>query len=433
MGIVTLASWTPSSEGNLLTFPTDGNCNPGPLDPFFECYDSAMRKQRLFTPGPTPLMPAAQNALASPLIHHRTPAFAVLLLETRERLQRIFRSDNDVVVLASSGTGAMEAAVASVLRAKLDRALIVATGKFGERWIDLCRVHGIPQDLLEKPYGQAPHSREIADRMLETGATALLVQGCETSTATQLDLESIGRDVRARVPESLIIVDAITALATQPLESQAWELDVVISGSQKSFAMSPGLAFMCLSPRALAAAQRAGTASYYFDLAREVLRQRDGQTAFTPAISLVQALHAAAGEILEQGLERVIQEAELMAAATRAGLQALGFRLLSSAPANAVTAAFPPSGIEVGTLIRSLESRFGVKVGGGQGELKGKILRIAHLGYFDTLDVFSILAALEICVSEHLIAREATGAGVATAMEVVRDQEATIRDQGVAT
>jgi len=368
-------------------------------------------------------MPVVQSALASPLIHHRTPAFAVLLLETRERLQKIFRSDSDVVVLTSSGTGAMEAAVASVLRPELDRGLIVSTGKFGERWIDLCRVHGIPHDVLTKPYGQAASSRDIADRMVESGANALLLQGCETSTATRLDLKSISHEVRSRVPEALIIVDAITALATQPVESQAWGLDVVISGSQKSFAMSPGLAFMCLSPHALAAAQRAGTKGYYFDLAREALRQRDGQTAFTPAISLIQALHAAAGEILDQGLDRVIREAELMATATRAGLQALGFKLLSSAPANAVTAAFPPTGIEAKNLIRSLESRFGVKVAGGQGVLKGKILRIAHLGYFDPLDVITLLAALEICVSEDALTPKATGAGVAVAMEVVRDQE----------
>ena len=382
-----------------------------------------MRKQRLFTPGPTPLMPVVQSALASPLIHHRTPAFAALLLETRERLQKIFRSTSDVVVLSSSGTGAMEAAVTSVLRPELDRALIVATGKFGERWSDLCRVHGIPHDVLTKPYGQAAHSREIADHMLKNKANALLLQGCETSTATQLDLQSIGQEVRSRVPEALIIVDAITALATQPVESQAWGLDVVISGSQKSFAMSPGLAFICLSSRALTAAQRAATTSYYFDLAREALRQRDGQTAFTPAISLVQALHAAAGEILDQGLDRVIHEAGLMAAATRAGLRTLGFKLLSSAPANAVTAAFPPAGIEATNLIQSLESRFGLKVAGGQGELKGKVMRIAHLGYFDSLDVFTLLAALEICLSEHTLTPQVTGAGVATAMEVVRDQE----------
>lgn len=367
-------------------------------------------------------MPVVQQALASPLIHHRTSEFSELMLETRQHLQQIYRSDEDIVILSSSGTGAMEAAVASILRPAGDRALVVAVGKFGERWIDLCRTHEIAHDVLSKSWGEAAGPEEIVQSMHRAQANALLLQGCETSTGTAHDLESIAHAVRRDLPEALIIVDAITALASQPLETQAWQLDVVISGSQKSFAMSPGIAFLSLSPRAVQAAQRESGRSYYFNLAREITSQREGQSAYTPAISLIQALHASTGEILKEGLERIIRETALMAAATRAGLQALGFRLLSSAPANAVTAAFPPAEVNASRLIADLEASHGIKVAGGQGDLKGKILRIAHLGFFDTLDVFTVLSALELCLDDQAPGTRSVGAGVSAALQLVRGE-----------
>jgi serine---pyruvate transaminase len=357
-----------------------------------------MRKTRIFTPGPTPLMPQVQLAMARPIIHHRTPEFKELLAETLSGLKQVFKTENEVLILAASGTGAMEAAVGNLLNRE-DKALAVVVGKFGERWVELCQSFGVPCRSLCKPYGEAASADEIA-RELETEpqTAALLIQGCETSTATSHDLESIGNMVRERFPEVIIIVDGITSVAAEPVETDKWGLDVVISGSQKAFALPPGLAFMSLSPRAVAKLERTKAPVYYFNLLKELKNQQKGQTAFTPAVSLIVALNEAVRAILAEGLDRVVSEAGLMAQCTREGLRALGFRILSSSPANAVTAAFPPEGVSAGDLSKTLEQRFGIKVAGGQGDLKGKIIRIAHLGYFDTLDVFSVLAAVELCL-----------------------------------
>ncbi len=357
--------------------------------------------------------------MARPLIHHRTPEFRALFLATRGNLQKIFKTSGDVVILACSGSGAMEAAVTNLLGPD-DRALAVVAGKFGERWVEICQAHSIPCSPLCKDYGDAASAEEIVKALEDApGAKALLIQGCETSTATSHDLEAIARAVRRDFPDILIVVDAITTAACERLETDAWGLDVVISGSQKSFAISPGLAFLSLSSRALEQMARGGSGRYYFDLAREAAKQREGQTAFTPSVTLIEALHAATAEILEQGLERVIGEAELMARSARAGLQALGFRLLSQHPANAVTAVYPPPGIDASALSKALEERFGIKVAGGQAVLKGKILRLAHLGYFDLLDVFSVLSAIELSL-QALGVETGVGKGVGAALEVAR-------------
>lgn len=361
-------------------------------------------------------MPEAQLALARPILHHRTPEFKELFLETRRNLQQIFRTSSEVLILASSGTGAMEAAVCNLLSPK-DPALVVVAGKFGERWVEICKAHGIPCAMLEKEYGQAASPEEIGQALSrQERPRALLIQGCETSTATSHDLKGIASLVRAQFPDLLIIVDAITALGTQPVETDAWDLDVVICGSQKSFSIPPGLAMLSLSPRALQKL-KANEAShrYYLDLRKELKGQPSGSSAFTPAVSLLAALHEATRQILDQGLEQVISEAQQMARCTRSGLQALGFQLLSSSPAGAVTAAFPPRGVSAGDLSARLFERFGIKVAGGQGELKGKIIRIAHLGYFDLMDVFLVLSALELCLRELGLAIE-TGAGVRAAL-----------------
>jgi len=374
-----------------------------------------MQKIRIFTPGPTPLAPEAQLAMARPIIHHRTQEFKELFLETRRLLQDIFKTQNEILILTSSGTGAMEAAVCNLFSPQ-DQTLAVVAGKFGERWVEICQAFQIPCVSLTKEYGDAATAEEICEALERHPDTkGLLIQGCETSTATAHDLESIGNMVRREFPEVLIVVDAITTAGCQPLETDAWGLDVVISGSQKAFALPPGLAFMSISPRALQKISSAVSPRYYFNLAKELKSQQQGQTAWTPNVSLVVALNAVCKQILCEGLDKVIADAELMARCTRQGLLALNFRLLSSSPASAVTAAFPPEGVSASELSKKLKSRFGVQVAGGQGELKGKIIRIAHLGYFDTLDVFSILSAIELCLMEMGQSIE-PGAGVKAAM-----------------
>jgi aspartate aminotransferase-like enzyme len=378
-----------------------------------------MRKSRLFTPGPTPLIPEAQLALARPLIHHRTPEFKTLLQETRANLQRIFRTSHEVLILAASGTGAMEAAVSN-LHAPGDKVVAVVAGKFGERWAELAAAFGLEAVILSKEYGQAASAAEILTLLRQhPDARSVLLQGCETSTGTAHDLKAIGEAVRAEFPQVLIIVDAITAVGCQPVETDAWGLDVVICGSQKAFGLPPGLAFLSLSPKALAALQQTKSAPhYYLSLRKELKNQQAGGTAYTPAIGLIVALNEACKLILAEGLDRVVQTAETMARSTRAGLQALGFRLLSAAPANAVTAAFPPEGITAGELRSGLEKEFGIKIAGGQGHLKDSIVRIAHLGYFDPLDVVSVVAAIEFLLKRKgLIQR--MGSGVLAALNAV--------------
>lgn len=357
-----------------------------------------MHKKRLFTPGPTPLMPEAQLAMSRPIVHHRTAEFTELLVETRQNLQKIFRTENDIVILASSGTGAMDAAVSNLLSPG-DPVLAVVAGKFGQRWVQICQSYNIPCTSLEKESGEAASAQEICEALEHhPEIQAILIQGCETSTATSHDLERIAKLVGDKFPQVFIVVDAITALLTQPVETDQWGLDIVIGGSQKSFSLSPGLSFLTLSSRALKKMEANSSRPYYFNLPQEVQKQRKGQSAFTPAISLIVGLKETTREILRQTPDRVLADAELMARCTRAGLLELGFRLLSSSPANALTAAFPPDGVSAGELVKKLEDEFGTKVAGGQGELKNKIIRIGHLGYLDLLDVFSVLSAIELCL-----------------------------------
>ena len=376
-----------------------------------------MRKLRLFTPGPTPLIPEAQLAMARPLIHHRTSEFKDLLLETRLNLQRLFKTTAEMVILTSSGTGAMEAAVSN-LHAPGEKVLAVVAGKFGERWAEIAEVFGLECVSLCKAYGEAASPEEIVGHLrANPGVRSLLIQGCETSTGTSHDLEAIARSVRHEFPEILIIVDAISAVGCQPVKPDEWGLDVVISGSQKAFGLPPGLAFLSLGSHAVEVLEsKASAPHYYLNLRKEVRGQALGTTAYTPAITLMTALNEATRLMLKEGLDELISGAELMARCARKGLGDLDFRLLSSTPSNAVTAAYPPTGIAADELRSSLESSFGVKVAGGQGPLKGKIVRIAHLGYFDLLDVFLVLSAIEMCLKK--MGKTVTlGKGVSAAME----------------
>ncbi|HSR66301.1 MAG TPA: alanine--glyoxylate aminotransferase family protein [Acidobacteriota bacterium] len=381
-----------------------------------------MRKIRLFTPGPTPLSPQAQEALGRPIIHHRTPEYAELHKATAANLKKIFKTGNDLVMLSASGTGAMEAAVNNLLNAH-NHALVVVAGKFGERWFELCEKFGVPARALCKEYGEAASVDEIRSHLQSNPEIdALLLQGCETSTATSHDLRAIGSMLQSEFPKVISVVDGITTAACEPLETDEWGLDIVVSGSQKAFAVPPGLAFLSISPRALQQMKANQAPRFYFDLPKEVEKQAEGKTAYTSSVSLTAALYATTQSILEYGLERVIEETGQMARATRQGLKRLGFELLSQAPAYACTAAYPPEGFSGADLAKRLHERFGLKVAGGQGPLKGHIIRIAHLGYFDQLDVFTVLGAIEVCLKE-MGADFEPGAGVSAAVE------ATVRER----
>jgi len=363
--------------------------------------------------------------MAEPLIHHRTPEFKEVLNQARAKLQQIFRTRNEMLILTSSGTGAMEAAVSN-LHSPGEKVLAVVAGKFGERWEELAKAYGLTCITLTKEYGEAASAREIlALLQANPDVKSVLIQGCETSTATAHDLEAIAKAVKSEFPEVLLVVDAITAVGCQAVETDAWGLDVVICGSQKAFGLPPGLAFISLSPAALKTMEKRGSGPfYYFDLRKELKNQKGGATAYTPAISLIVALNKALDLMLSEGLDSILATAGLMALSTRKALEALGFRILSEAPANAATAAFPPAGMNADDLRKQLETEMGVKVAGGQGKLKGNVIRIAHLGYFDILDVVSVVAAIELVLVKRGVLA-GPGAGVQVALQEMAKAAAT--------
>lgn len=382
-----------------------------------------LRKERLFTPGPTPLLPAGQVAMASAGMHHRTAEFRALFSKTLADLREFIDTKNDVLVLASSGTGAMEASVSN-LTSPGDRVLVLTAGKFGERWRDLTRAYACNVEVLSAPYGETFSASAIREK-ISPDLRVLYVQATESSTGARHDIEAIARLLRQHSPETLLVVDAITGFGTTRLNIDDWNIDVIIGGSQKALMIPPGLAYLAVSERAWQRMEAAKSPRYYFDLRKERKAQVKGESAFTPAVALIAAMAAAldfirrAGEgDLARGRELLIAGAELCAEMTRAGAQALGLRLFApTCPAAALSAIQPPPGIDSGVMVKAFREIFGAVVANGQGEMKGKIFRIAHLGYYDYLDTIAIVAAMEQILFQ-LGLTVAFGAGLRAAQEV---------------
>jgi aspartate aminotransferase-like enzyme len=356
-------------------------------------------KQRLFTPGPTPLLIEAQaRTLAAANVHHRTEAFRKIMSETIELLKYYFQTKNDVLIFACSGTGVMEGSVSNLVSPG-ERILVGTAGKFGERWLGLAKAYGIEAVKVESPYGH-PVDIDAMKRALAEGGPfrAVYIQATETSTAVTNDVKSLA-EALTNYPETCLVVDAITGLGTTDLRPDDWGLDIVIGGSQKAVMIPPGLAFASISEKAWRMMERAKLPRFYFDFAKERKNQTKGETAFTPATTLVISLHAALEYVKEIGRENLIANAALLAAMTREAATALGLKLFAvSSPANAATAVCPPQGMDSGAIIKELRNRFGAIVANGQGSMKGQIFRLAHLGYFDVVDVFAVVAALEVAL-----------------------------------
>ena len=371
-------------------------------------------KRRLFTPGPTPLHPVVQEALARPILHHRTDEFRAVMKDCREGLKRFLKTAGDVVVLAASGTGGMEAALANVLSPG-DAMLALVAGNFGERWAGIGRAYGMDVRVLEAPWGEAVPAEAVA-QALDRGREirAVFVQLSESSTGAAHDIEAIARVTRSR--DALLVVDAISGAGAMTLETDAWGVDVVVVGSQKALALPPGLAFVALGARAWDRVEATKTPRFYFDLRRERKAQAAGESAFTPAISNVVALKAALDFVdASGGVDALVRNASLLAEATRAAAGALRLPLVAPRHhGDALTALFAPEGLESGAIVKALKNDFGSTVAGGQGALKGKILRIAHLGYYDATDIFGLLATLEIVLAK-LGHRFELGSGLAAA------------------
>ena len=364
-----------------------------------------LHKNRLFTPGPTPLLPAAQTAMAAFTAHHRTADFRALFQRVLADMKDFIGTKNDVLVLASSGTGVMEASVSN-LTSPHDTVLVLTAGKFGERWTGLAKAFGCHVEILEAPYGETFSLDDVRAR-LNHQVRAVFVQATESSTGARHDIEGIAKLVRAQGEEILLVVDAITGLGTTHLDVDKWGIDVIIGGSQKALMMPPGLAYCAVSERAWKHMDKTTSPRYYFDLRKERKSAAKGETAYTPATSLFAALGAALDFIrdmgsgdLAKGREALVNNAELCAEMTRAGAKALGLKLYASTPAAALTAITSPDGIDAGKIVKEFRESFDAVVANGQGEMKGKLFRIAHIGYYDYLDTIGILGALE-----HVLAR----------------------------
>jgi serine---pyruvate transaminase len=354
-------------------------------------------KRYLMTPGPTPIPPAVAAAMAQPLVHHRTAEFRALLARVLARLREVYRTEGDVVIFTSSGTGGMESAVANVC-APGDRVVCVSAGNFGERWISLAQAYGCEVVPVRYEWGETPAADDVAAALADAGgAKTVFLTHSETSTGVVTDVGEIA----ARVAGSgaLVVVDAVSSLGAVPLETDAWGLDVVVAGSQKALMTPPGLATVSVSEAALAAANDAATGRFYFDWGRVLKAQRDDRpaTPFTPAITLVYGLDAALEILLGEGLEAAFDRHVRLGRACRAGVRAMGLELFSPDEDRSavVTAILMPSDVDGAEVIRAIAERHGITLEGGRGALAGKLVRIGHIGYVDVFDVTAALTALE--------------------------------------
>jgi len=382
-----------------------------------------LHKNRLFTPGPTPLLPAAQTAMAAFTAHHRTADFKALFQRVLADMKDFIGTKNDVLVLASSGTGVMEASVSN-LTSPGDKVLVLTAGKFGERWTGLAKAFGCNVDVLSMPYGETFSLDDIRARVTPE-VRAVFVQATESSTGARHDIEGIAKIVRERSDNALLVVDAITGLGTTHLDVDGWGVDFIIGGSQKALMMPPGLAYCAVSERAWKRMDSTTSPRFYFDLRKERKSAAKGETAYTPATSLFAALGAALEFIrgmgddnLAKGREVLVDNAELCAEMTRAGVKALGLNLYAASPAAALTAIISPDGIDSGKIVKEFRESFDAVVANGQGEMKGKLFRIAHIGYYDYLDTIGILGALEHVLA-HVTGKSVDyGAAVRAAQQV---------------
>src|SRR5712664_336945 len=382
-----------------------------------------LKKNRLFTPGPTPLLPSAQVAMASYVAHHRTADFRALFSRVLTDLKLFIGTQNDVLVLTASGTGFMEAAVSN-LTSPGDKVLVLSAGKFGERWVSLAKAFACRVETVSAPYGET-FSLDAIRAKLTSDIRCVYVQATESSTGARHDVQAIAKLVRA-LPDTLLVVDAITGLGTTHLDVDAWGIDVIIGGSQKALMIPPGLAYGAISERAWQRMERALAPRYYFDLRKERKSAAKAETAYTPATSLFAGLAAALDYVrqmgsgnLVAGRDALIANAELCAAMTRAGVQALGLKLFApGSPAAALTAVAAPAGADSTAICKRFREQFGAVVANGQAEMKGQLFRIAHIGYYDYLDTVGVLAALEHVIAETTGSKVEFGSAVRAAQEV---------------
>ncbi|HOW34919.1 MAG TPA: alanine--glyoxylate aminotransferase family protein [Candidatus Omnitrophota bacterium] len=377
-----------------------------------------MKRNLLLTPGPTQIPPQICEVLGRPIIHHRTPQFQTILKEAAEGLKYVFQTQNDVFILTSSGTGAMESAVCNLLSSG-DKAVCVEAGKFGERWTELCKAYGIKAEVLKIPSGKAVKDTQIRELLeKDKDIKVVFTTLTETSTGVDTNIKAIAEVIKKT--NAVLVVDAISGLGATELKTDEWGVDVVVSGSQKGLMLPPGLAFISVSKKAFALVEQSKCPKYYFDLkkAKKACDQTD--TPFTPAIGIIIALNESLKLIKQMGLEKLIAHHARLAKANRAAAKALGLKLFAdeSCISNAVTAICVPDGIEGEKLAKVMRDTHGITMAGGQSELKGKIIRIAQMGCVDEYDILTGISCLEKVLKEMGYKFE-LGAGVAAAQKLL--------------
>jgi len=359
-----------------------------------------MKRNLLLTPGPTQTPPDICAALGKPIIHHRTPQFRENLKEAVEGLQYVFQTKNDVYLLASSGTGAMEAAVANLLSSG-DKAITVESGKFGERWTELCQAYGIDAKVVEVPWGHTVQPEQIKSLLdADKNIKAVFITHCETSTGVTADVKAIADVVKNT--SSVLVVDAVSSLGVIDLQMDSWGVDVVVSGSHKGFMLPPGLSFVSINDKAFKLAEQSKSPRYYFDLRKSKRATAKTDTPFTPAIGIIIALNESLRTIKESGLEKLFAHYEKLAKGTRAAAVALGLTLFpdESCISNVLTAINLPEEIDSGEVVKIMRDTHGISMAGGQAQLKGKIIRIAHMGCVNEKDLLTGISHLEKVLSE---------------------------------
>jgi len=354
-----------------------------------------IKKQRLLTPGPTPLYPPALHAMMASDIHHRTEDFRKVYRSALADLKEVLGTAHDVIMFAASGTGAMDASVSNLF-SRGDKVIVCVAGKFGERWAEIAKAYGLDATVITVPYGEVVAPEQVEAALAAEPATrGVFVQASETSTGAAHDVRAMGRTVAKT--DAIFVVDAITGIGTMPLDIDGWGLDVVIGGSQKAFMIPPGLAFMAVSPKAWKAGETSTLPHFYFNLKKEKKSGDAGESSWTPSTALILALAEALKYVKQIGMAHLIENAQLLARATRAAVERLGLELFSpTSPGSSVTAVKAPRGMDSGIIVKEFRNRFGAIIANGQGSMKGQIFRVAHLGYFDFADLFAMIAGLEI-------------------------------------
>ncbi|MDX2039064.1 MAG: alanine--glyoxylate aminotransferase family protein [Isosphaeraceae bacterium] len=378
-----------------------------------------MRKPRLMTPGPAPVPEDVLLELARPVIHHRSSEAKEVITQVTAGLKSVFQTQNDVLILTASGTGAMEAAAVNTVPPG-GKAIVLQAGYFAQRWAKVCKAYGIEAVVLETEWGHPVDPAQVANA-LEAHPDAVCVMGTlsETSTGTGHPVEAIGRVVAET--NAVFAVDGISGIGAMECRTDAWGVDLLCVGSQKALMLPPGLAFVSVSPKAWAKIDAFESKSFYFNLKLARSKAKEFDTPFTPAHTLILALRAALARIEAEGIENVWARHKRMSEACQAGIQALGLELFSSHPAEGLTAFNVPAGLKDGDIRNRLFDRFGITTVGGQDKLKGKIVRVGHMGYMDELDVISGLAALEMVLAEIGLEVE-PGRAVTAAQQVFMGQ-----------